>query len=51
MQARREARKVAAVELLDPTFLRAIGHPVRVQALVLFEERAATTRELLGLSG
>lgn len=32
--------------LLDPTFLSALGHPVRLAALVLFERRPSSAREL-----
>jgi predicted transcriptional regulator len=39
--------------MLDPDFLSAIGHPVRFQALVLFERTPSSARELaqrVGLS-
>jgi len=32
--------------MLDPVFLAALGHPTRLQALVLFERRPASAREL-----
>jgi DNA-binding transcriptional ArsR family regulator len=39
--------------MLDPDFMSALGHPARLQALVLLEQRAASTREIaaeVGLS-
>jgi predicted transcriptional regulator len=39
--------------MLDETFLAAVGHPVRLQALVLFERTPSSARELgqqVGLS-
>ncbi|HEV7495179.1 winged helix-turn-helix domain-containing protein [Baekduia sp.] len=35
--------------MLDPDFLSALGHPARLQALVLFEQRPASARELAAL--
>ena len=32
--------------MLDPAFLSALGHPARLQALVLLEARPASSREL-----
>jgi DNA-binding transcriptional ArsR family regulator len=32
--------------MLDPIFMAALGHPVRLQALVLFERSPASAREL-----
>jgi predicted transcriptional regulator len=37
--------------MLDPVFLSAIGHPVRFQALVLFEREPASARELAAQVG
>jgi len=37
---------VAPGSMLDPEFLSALGHPARLQALVLFERRPASAREL-----
>ena len=37
--------------MLDPDFLAAIGHPVRLQALVLFERGPAAVRELADAAG
>jgi predicted transcriptional regulator len=37
--------------MLDPDFLSAIGHPVRLQALVLFERTPSSARELAELVG
>jgi predicted transcriptional regulator len=37
--------------MLDPDFLSAIGHPVRFQALVLFERTPSSARELALLVG
>jgi predicted transcriptional regulator len=37
--------------MLDPDFLSAIGHPVRLQALVLFERTPSSARELGQLVG
>jgi DNA-binding transcriptional ArsR family regulator len=37
--------------MLDPDFLSAIGHPVRLQALVLFERTPSSARELAVLVG
>jgi predicted transcriptional regulator len=37
--------------MLDPVFLAAIGHPVRFQALVLFERTPSSARELSALVG
>ncbi|HWI72906.1 MAG TPA: winged helix-turn-helix domain-containing protein [Baekduia sp.] len=37
--------------MLDPDFLSAIGHPVRFQALVLFERTPSSARELADLVG
>jgi DNA-binding transcriptional ArsR family regulator len=39
------------VEGLDRSFLAALGHPLRLTALVLFERRAASARELGELAG
>jgi DNA-binding transcriptional ArsR family regulator len=39
--------------MLDPDFLAALGHPARLQALVLLEARPASSREIaaeVGLS-
>ena len=32
--------------MLDPDFLSAIGHPVRLRALILLERQPASTRDL-----
>ncbi|MCW3022987.1 MAG: regulatory protein ArsR [Conexibacter sp.] len=32
--------------MLDPRFMSALGHPARLQALVLFERQPASAREL-----
>lgn len=32
--------------MLDAAFLSAIGHPIRLEALVLFERQPSSTREL-----
>jgi DNA-binding transcriptional ArsR family regulator len=32
--------------MLDPRFMSALGHPARLQALVLFERQPASSREL-----
>ncbi|HEY4095023.1 MAG TPA: winged helix-turn-helix domain-containing protein [Baekduia sp.] len=32
--------------MLDPNLMSALGHPARLQALVLFEQRPASAREL-----
>ena len=32
--------------MLDPNLMSALGHPARLQALVLFERRPASAREL-----
>jgi predicted transcriptional regulator len=37
--------------MLDPDFLSAIGHPVRFQALVLFERTPSSARELAQMVG
>jgi DNA-binding transcriptional ArsR family regulator len=37
--------------MLDPAFLSALGHPTRLQALVLFEQRPASARELAAVVG
>jgi predicted transcriptional regulator len=37
--------------MLDPVFLAAIGHPVRFEALVLFERAPTSTRELAARVG
>jgi predicted transcriptional regulator len=38
--------------MLDPDFLAAaLGHPTRLQALVLFEQRPASSRELAEIVG
>jgi DNA-binding transcriptional ArsR family regulator len=37
--------------MLDPEFLSALGHPARLQALVLFEQRPASARELAPIVG
>jgi predicted transcriptional regulator len=38
--------------MLDPDFLAAaLGHPTRLQALVLFEQRPASSRELAAIVG
>lgn len=37
--------------MLDPDFLQALGHPARLQALVLFEQRPASARELAPIVG
>ena len=37
--------------MLDPDFLSALGHPTRLQALVLFEQRPASARELAAVVG
>ena len=37
--------------MLDPVFLQALGHPARLQALVLFEQRPASSRELAKIIG
>jgi DNA-binding transcriptional ArsR family regulator len=37
--------------MLDPDFLKALGHPARLQALVLFEQRPATAGELAAIVG
>jgi DNA-binding transcriptional ArsR family regulator len=37
--------------MLDPDFLAALGHPVRLQALVLLEARPASSREIAGEVG
>ncbi|HET6510166.1 MAG TPA: winged helix-turn-helix domain-containing protein [Baekduia sp.] len=37
--------------MLDPDFLAAIGHPVRLRALVLFERAPGSASDLAALSG
>ena len=37
--------------MLDPTFMSALGHPARLQALVLFEQRPASAREVAEVVG
>lgn len=37
--------------MLDPDFLKALGHPARLQALVLFEQGPATAGELAVIVG
>jgi DNA-binding transcriptional ArsR family regulator len=37
--------------MLDPEFLSALGHPARLQALVLFERQPASARELATIVG
>jgi predicted transcriptional regulator len=37
--------------MLDPVFLSALGHPVRLQALVLFERTPSSARELAEVVG
>lgn len=37
--------------MLDPDFLSAIGHPVRLRALVLFEREPGSTSDLSALTG
>jgi DNA-binding transcriptional ArsR family regulator len=37
--------------MLDPDFLKALGHPARLQALVLFEQRPASAGELATIVG
>lgn len=37
--------------MLDPDFLAAIGHPVRLRALVLFEREPATASDLAAQAG
>ncbi len=37
--------------MLDPDFLAAVGHPVRLRALVLFEREPGTTSDLAALAG
>jgi hypothetical protein len=32
--------------MLDPNLMSALGHPARLQALVLFEQRPASAREV-----
>jgi DNA-binding transcriptional ArsR family regulator len=35
--------------MLDPNFMSALGHPARLQALVLFEQRPASAREVAAI--
>jgi DNA-binding transcriptional ArsR family regulator len=37
--------------MLETDFLSALGHPARLQALVLFEQRPASARELAAIVG
>jgi DNA-binding transcriptional ArsR family regulator len=37
--------------MLDPDFLAAMSHPTRLQALVLFEQRPASAREVAEIVG
>lgn len=37
--------------MLDPDFLAAIGHPVRLRALMLFEREPGTASDLAALCG
>jgi DNA-binding transcriptional ArsR family regulator len=37
--------------MLDQNFMSALGHPARLQALVLFERRPASARELAEVVG
>jgi predicted transcriptional regulator len=45
------AVRVATARMLDQDFLAAVGHPVRLQALVLFERTPSSARELAAMVG
>src|ERR1700755_544618 len=46
-----KAVRSRAGSMLDQNFLSALAHPARLQALVLFEERPASAREVAELVG